>query len=226
MPQTILVVDDEPQIVKALRSYLEQSGYRVVTAPDGVLALAQYKHEKPDLILLDLNLPQLDGVEVAKRLRAFTNVPIVMLTARVEETDTLIGLEIGADDYITKPFSPREVVARVRTVLRRATAAPATPEVIRVSDLTIDLTKHTVLRGSESLALTPTEFNFLVAFAREPGRAFTRLQLLEAAQGDAFEGYERTVDAHIRNLRAKVERDTRQPKYVLTVFGVGYKFTE
>ena len=226
MPQTILVVDDEPQLVKVLRGYLEQAGFRVVTAHDGPMALAQYKHEKPDLILLDLNMPGMDGIEVARRLRATSNVPIIMVTARVEETDRLIGLELGADDYVTKPFSPREVVARVRAVLRRAEAEPTTPEIIRVADIAIDLTRHTVTRAGEPIDLTPTEFGLLVALAREPGRAFTRLQLLEAAQGDAFEGYERTIDAHIKNLRAKIEPNPKKPKYILTVFGVGYKFSE
>jgi len=226
MPHTILIVDDESQITKVLRGYLEQSGYRVVIASDGAMALAQYKHEKPDLVLLDLGLPQMDGIEVARRLRSMSNVPIIMVTARVEETDRLVGLELGADDYITKPFSPREVVARVRAVLRRAGAEPSSPEIIRAADITIDLTKHSVLRDDESLDLTPTEFNLLATMAREPGRAFTRLQLLESAQGDAYEGYERTIDAHIRNLRAKIERDTKNPEYVITVFGVGYKFNE
>ena len=225
MSHTILVVDDESQITKVLRGYLEQSGYRVVIASDGAMALAQYKHEKPDLVLLDLGLPQMDGIEVARRLRSTSNVPIIMITARVEETDRLVGLELGADDYITKPFSPREVVARVRAVLRRAGAEPSSPEIVRAADITIDLTKHSVLRDAESLDLTPTEFNLLATMAREPGRAFTRLQLLESAQGDAYEGYERTVDAHIRNLRAKLERDTKNPEYIITVFG-RYKFNE
>jgi two-component system alkaline phosphatase synthesis response regulator PhoP len=226
MPQTILVVDDEPHIVKVLRGYLEQAGFRVVSASDGQMALTQYKHEKPDLVLLDLNLPGIDGIDVARRLRTHSNIPLIMVTARVEETDRLIGLELGADDYVTKPFSPREVVARVRAVLRRAEAPAAPPELIRVADLVIDLTRHSVMRGDESLDLTPTEFNLLVTLAREPGRAFTRLQLLEAAQGDAFEGYERTVDAHIKNLRAKLERNPKQPGYILTLFGVGYKFAD
>jgi two-component system alkaline phosphatase synthesis response regulator PhoP len=226
MPQTILVVDDEPHIVKVLRGYLEQAGFRVVSASDGQMALTQYKHEKPDLVLLDLNLPGIDGIDVARRLRTHSNIPLIMVTARVEETDRLIGLELGADDYVTKPFSPREVVARVRAVLRRAEAPAAPPELIRVADLVIDLTRHSVMRGDESLDLTPTEFNLLVTLAREPGRAFTRLQLLEAALGDAFEGYERTVDAHIKNLRAKLERNPKQPGYILTLFGVGYKFAD
>ncbi len=226
MAQTILVVDDEPQIVKVLRGYLEQAGFRVVTANDGQLALAQYKHEKPDLVLLDLHLPGMDGLDVARRLRASSNIPIIMVTARVEETDRLIGLELGADDYVAKPFSPREVVARVRAVLRRAEAPSVTPEVIRAGDIIIDLARHTVMRADEAIDLTPTEFGLLVTLAREPGRAFTRLQLLETSQGDAFEGYERTVDAHIKNLRAKLERDPKKPEYIVTVFGVGYKFSE
>ena len=226
MTQTILVVDDEPQIVKVLRGYLEQAGFRVVTAGDGQAALAQYRHEKPDLVLLDLGLPGMDGIDVARRLRAASNVPIIMVTARVEETDRLVGLELGADDYVVKPFSPREVVARVRAVFRRAEAPQSFPQIIRAAEVTIDLTRHTVAHGDEAVELTPTEFELLVTLAREPGHVFTRMQLLDAAQGEAFEGYERTVDAHIKNLRAKLERDPRQPEYILTVFGVGYKFAD
>ncbi len=226
MTQTVLVVDDEPQLVKVLRGYLEQAGFRVVSAHDGPLALAQYKHEKPDLVLLDLGLPGLDGIDVTRRLRAMGNVPIIMITARVEETDRLIGLELGADDYITKPFSPREVVARARAVLRRAAVVPTAADVVRAADVVVDLVRHTVTRADEPVDLTPTEFNLLAALAREPGRAFSRLQLLQAAQGDAFEGYERTVDAHIKNLRAKLERDPKKPEYIVTVFGVGYKFKD
>lgn len=224
MAQTVLVVDDEPEIVKVLRGYLEHAGFRVVTAPDGAVAITQYKHEKPDLVLLDLNLPEMDGLDVARRLRALGSVPIIMITARVEETDRLIGLELGADDYVTKPFSPREVVARVRAILRRAEARPMTPASIHSADITIDITQHTVTRAGQLIELTPTEFNLLVTLAGEPGRAFTRLQLLEAVQGEAYEGYERSLDAHIKNLRAKIEPDPKQPRYILTVFGVGYKF--
>jgi DNA-binding response OmpR family regulator len=224
MPQTILVVDDEPQIVKVLRGYLEKAGFRVITAADGPQALAQHKRERPDLVLLDLNLPGADGIEVASRLRSTANVPIIMVTARVEETDRLVGLEVGADDYITKPFSPREVVARVRAVLRRAGTQPAAPAIIRAADIEIDSIRHSVTRGGEALDLTPTEFAILAILAQEPGRTFTRLQLLEAAQGETFEGYERTVDAHIKNLRAKLEPNPKQPEYVVTVFGIGYKF--
>ena len=224
--QTVLVVDDEPQIVKVLRGYLEKASFRVVTAEDGQQALMLAKREKPDLVLLDLNLPGLDGIEVAHRLRMTSSVPIIMVTARVEETDRLVGLELGADDYVTKPFSPREVIARVRAVLRRASSQSATPDFIRAADIEIDITRHSVMRGPAAVDLTPTEFAILATLAREPGRAFTRLQLLEAAQGQTFEGYERTVDAHIKNLRAKLELNPKQPKYILTVFGVGYKFPD
>jgi two-component system alkaline phosphatase synthesis response regulator PhoP len=223
--QTVLVVDDEPNIAKVLRGYLEQAGFRVVTANTGPLALAHFRHEKPNLVLLDLSLPGLDGLDVARRLRAQSNVPIIMLTARIDETDRLIGLELGADDYVPKPFSPREVVARVRAVLRRAEAVSA-PQVIRAGEVMIDLTRHVVRRGDQPIDLTPTEFNLLATLAREPGRAFTRPQLLEAAEGDAVDGFERTVDAHIKNLRAKLEPDPKRPRYVLTVFGVGYKFAD
>jgi two-component system alkaline phosphatase synthesis response regulator PhoP len=226
MPRTIRVVDDEPDLVKVLRGYLEQAGFRVVTAHDGPAALAQFRHEKPDLVLLDLNLPGLDGIEIARRLRAASAVPIIMVTARVEETDRVVGLELGADDDVVKPFSPREVVARVRAVLRRTESQPPAPERLAAADVEMDLSRHTVRRGDTELALTPTEFNLLAALVREPGRAFTRLQLLEAVQGDALEGYERTVDAHVKNLRTKLERDPRRPEYILTVFGVGYKFVE
>jgi DNA-binding response OmpR family regulator len=226
MPQTILVVDDEPEIVKVLRGYLEKAGFRVAAAGDGRQALAQHLREKPDLVLLDLNLPGMDGIEVARRMRAVANTPIIMVTARVEETDRLIGLELGADDYVTKPFSPREVVARVRTVLRRASLAATQPDIIRAADIEIDFSRHSATRRGLALDLTPTEFAILATLARQPGRAFSRLQLLSATQGETYEGYERTVDAHIKNLRAKLEPNPRQPAYVLTVFGVGYKFAE
>jgi DNA-binding response OmpR family regulator len=167
----------------------------------------------------------LDGLDVAARMRANTNVPVIMVTARVEETDRLIGLELGADDYVTKPFSPREVVARVRAVLRRAEPPTTVAPVICAADLVVDVARHSVTRGGQPVELTPTEFCLLVALAREPGRAFTRMQLLEVAQGDTFAIYERTADAHIKNLRAKLERDPKQPKYIETVFGVGYRFS-
>jgi len=219
----ILVVDDEPNIVKALKAYLEKAGYRVVTAADGKDALAVFQKESPDFMILDLNLPGMDGFEVCKAVRKGSDIPILMLTARVEETDRLIGLEIGADDYVIKPFSPREVVARVRVILRRSANSPGKPEMIRVGELIIDIEQHTVNLGDRSIELTPTEFEILVVLTRQPRRVFTRLQIMEQAQGNAYEGYERTIDAHIKNLRLKLEPDPKNPVYIQTVFGLGYK---
>ena len=226
MSQKILVVDDELDIVKVVRAYLEQSGFRVITASDGQQALAMFRHEQPDLIVLDLNLPKMDGLDVCRTIRRESNVPIIMLTARVEETDRLIGLEIGADDYIVKPFSPREVVARVRTVLRRSTPPAEQPSSITVGALTIDPIKHEVQLHNRAIDLTPSEFNILLAMASQPGRAFSRMDLLDAAQGEAYEGYERSIDVHIKNLRQKLGDEPRSPTYVLTVYGVGYKFSD
>lgn len=221
----ILVIEDEAELVKVLRSYLEKAGFQVLTALRGDNGLELWKREKPDLVILDLNLPGLDGLDIAREIRKKSNTPIIMLTARVEEADQLVGLEIGADDYITKPFSPRLVVARVRALLRRA--APSSPsEVIRVQDIEIDLEAHQVTRQGDPIDLTPTEFNILVAMASNPGRVFSRLQLLETAQGIAYEGYERTIDAHIKNIRAKLETDPKNPRYIETVFGVGYRFVK
>lgn len=222
--QTILIIEDEKELVKVLRSYLENAGYIVWTAYRGDTGLAIYEEKKPELVILDLNLPGMDGLDVAREIRRKANTPIIMLTARVEETDQLIGLELGADDYIPKPFSPRIVVARVRSVLRRSQAEPTNIQILRVHNIEIDLGAHTVMRAGEPVELTPTEFNLLVTMAQQPGRAFTRLQLLEASQGTAYEGYERTIDAHIKNLRAKVEPDTKNLQYIETVFGVGYRF--
>ena len=221
---TILIVEDEPELVKVLRSYLEQAGFSVLTAGRGDAGLSTWEHKRPDLVILDLSLPGMDGLDVAREIRRKGNTPIIMLTARLEETDRLIGLELGADDYVSKPFSPREVVARVRAVLRRAGSSLSAPAVLRGGDLEIDLDAHTVSAAGQPIDLTPTEFNLLAALAAQPGRAFTRLQLLETAQGATYEGYERTIDAHIKNLRAKIERDSRQPRYIETVFGVGYRF--
>jgi len=226
MNSTILIVEDEIELVRVLRDYLERAGFRVQTASSGPEAVSQFRHAAPDLVLLDLNLPGMDGLDVARQMRRTSDIPIIMVTARVEETDRLIGLELGADDYIPKPFSPREVVARVRAVLRRAQGPGEAPSVIRASDIEIDLTRHRVSRAGRPIDLTPTEFALLAALARQPGRAYTRLQLLEAAQGEAYDGYERTIDAHIKNLRAKIEADPRKPLYIETVFGVGYRFTE
>ncbi len=226
MSQTILVVEDEPELANVLRGYLERAGFRVQTAYEGVAAVSMYRHDPADLVLLDLNLPGMDGLEVARQLRRTSSVPIVMVTARVEETDRLIGLELGADDYVTKPYSPREVVARVRAVLRRTRGLPAAPQVIRAGDIEVDLIRHRVAIGGKEVELTPTEFDLLGALAAEPGRAFSRRQLLEAAQGTSFVGLERTIDAHIKNLRAKVEVDPRHPQRILTVFGVGYRLVD
>ncbi len=226
MSQRILVVDDELEIVKVVRAYLEQSGFRVLTASDGQQALAVYRHEHPDLVILDLNLPKMDGLDVCRTIRRESNTPVIMLTARVEETDRLIGLEIGADDYIVKPFSPREVVARVRTVLRRSTPVVEQPSSITLGALVIDPMKHEVRLNDRLVDLTPTEFNLLSAMASQPGRAFSRMDLLDATQGEAYEGYERTIDVHIKNLRQKLGDEPRDPTYILTVYGIGYKFNE
>ena len=224
MSKKILVVDDEPQIVKVVKAYLEQSGFQVVTAADGSTALTTFQREKPDFMILDLSLPGMDGLDVCRAVRHVSNIPILMLTARVEEADKLVGLELGADDYVVKPFSPREVVARVRTILRRAAAVDLPkPELIQVGDLQIDPDQHTVIVSDRQIELTPTEFDILVVLARQPKRVFTRLQIMEQAQGDAFEGYERTIDAHIKNIRLKLEINPKKPAYIHTVFGVGYK---
>ncbi len=225
--KTILVVDDESQITQLARAYLEQAGFKVLLANDGKLALSTFRAEKPDLVVLDLGLPGMDGLDVTRAIRKDSHVPIIMLTARGEETDKLVGLELGADDYIVKPFSPKELVARVRAVLRRSENAPSeTGEMIRVGDLTLDLPRMKATVGDRLAELTPTEFQLLAALAAQPGRIFTRTQLLDAVRGVAIESYERAIDAHIKNIRRKLEPDPRQPKYVLTVYGVGYKFND
>ena len=220
----ILIVDDEVQIVKVVKAYLEKDGFQVVTAGDGQTALSIFHREHPDFLILDLNLPGIDGLEVCRTIRHTSDVPVLMLTARIDEVDRLIGLEMGADDYVIKPFSPREVVARVRTILRRAShPAAADTNIICIGNLTIDVEKHSVERDRQSINLTPTEFEILVVLARQPQRVFSRLQIMEQAQGSAYEGYERTIDAHIKNLRLKLEPNPRNPTYIQTVFGVGYK---
>jgi two-component system alkaline phosphatase synthesis response regulator PhoP len=226
MNEMILVVDDEPKIVKQARDYLERSGFCVISAADGKMAMAQARQERPDLIVLDLNLPGMDGLDVCRALRRESDVPIIMLTARVDETDRLIGLELGADDYITKPFSPRELVARVRAVLRRVQGGVHQPGLVRAGDLEIDLQGHRVSRGGEPIDLTRTEFELLATLAQHPGQAFTRAQLLDRLHGVAYDGYDRSIDAHIKNLRRKLEPDASDPYYVLTVYGVGYKFAD
>ena len=226
MNKVILVVDDEPKIVKQARDYLEQSGYRVLEAGDGKTAMAQARHERPDLVVLDLNLPGMDGLDVCRALRRESDVPIIMLTARVDETDRLIGLELGADDYITKPFSPRELVARVRAVLRRVQGGVRQPGLIRAGDLEIDLHGYRVSRGGEPIHLTRSEFNLLAVLAQHPGQTFSRAQLLDRVHGVAYEGFDRSIDAHIKNLRRKLEPDPAEPRYVLTVYGIGYRFAD
>ncbi|MAS35492.1 MAG: DNA-binding response regulator [Anaerolineaceae bacterium] len=227
MARTILIIEDEAKIVRTVRLYLEQAGYGVVWATDGTQGLAAFRHEKPALVILDLNLPgQLDGLDVCRTLRRDSNVPIIMLTARTEEADRLIGLELGADDYITKPFSPREVVARVRAVLRRAEQPESPSQIIEASDIRADLQRRAVTVAGVPVEMTANEFDLLVALMRHPGRVYTRAQLLELTQGTTYEGYERTIDQHVKNLRQKIEPDPPQPRYLLTVRSVGYKFTE
>lgn len=227
MTQTILVVDDEPQIVRVLRGYLEQAGYRVAIAYNGKEGLFAARQEKPDLVILDLQMPEMDGLEFTRRLRMEQpEVAIIMLTARVEETDRIVGLEMGADDYVSKPFSPREVVARVRAVLRRAQSGPAAAEVLRVGSLVLDYGRREVKLGERLVELTATEFDLLAIFMRAPGRVLSRADLLEAVQGVAFEAYERTVDAHIKNLRRKLEPDPANPVILLTVRGAGYRLAD
>ena len=221
---TILLVDDEPRIVQLARDYLEHAGFTVVTAADGIAALAVARTRQPDLVVLDLGLPGMDGLDVARTLRRDSRVPIIMLTARSDESDKLVGLELGADDYLTKPFSPKELVARVRAVLRRVDGQLAGVDVLRVSDVEIDLPRMRVAVAGRPVDLTPTEFQIVATLARQPGRVFTRGQLLDAVHGVAFESYERAIDAHVKNLRRKLEPDPRSPRYVQTVFGVGYRF--
>ena len=224
MPQRILIVDDERKLVQGLVGYFRQAGFETLTAYDGRAALDIARRDQPDLIVLDLLLPELDGTEVCKQIRRTSSVPIIMLTARVEESDMLIGLEIGADDYIAKPFSGREVVARARAVLRRSSGALAPATLLRAGLVTMDMDRRTVHVGAQQVELTPTEFDLLAALMRNPGRPLSRAQLLDATQGDEYVGYERTIDAHIKNLRAKIEADPKSPRYIVTVYGVGYRF--
>ena len=224
--QRILVVEDDMQIARTLRDYLEVAGFEVSTVGDGSAAVASARGDKPDLIVLDLGLPGMDGLDVARELRRTSTVPIVMLTARGEEADRIVGLELGADDYLVKPFSPKELVARVRAVLRRANGAVAGAEVLRAADVEIDLPKMRARVGGQPVDLTPTEFELLATLVREPGRVFTRGQLLDALHGVTLETYERAIDAHVKNLRKKIEPEPGRPRYVLTVHGVGYRFAD
>jgi len=220
----ILVVDDEPRIAEIARDYLERAGFKVAIAGNGADALAFARTKQPDLIVLDLGLPQMDGLDVTRALRKQSNVPIIMLTARVDESDKLIGLELGADDYVTKPFSPKELVARVRAVFRRIDAAPERGDIIRAGDVTLDKRRLQVSVGTRSIDLTATEFELLATLASQPGRVFTRAQLLDAIRGVEVDSFDRAIDAHVKNVRRKLEPDPKKPQYVLTVHGVGYKF--
>lgn len=222
----ILIIEDELELVKVLRSYLENAGFSVVNALRGDTGLAAWQNEAPDLVLLDLSLPGLDGIEVTKTIRKTAATPIIIITARVEDTDRIVGLELGADDYVTKPFSPREVVARVKAVLRRVHPLEESTKKIMIKDLEIDAESYKVKKAGEPLDLTRMEFAILQTMAEHPGKVFSRLQLLEAAQGVAYEGYERTIDAHIKNLRSKLGDKADRPNYIETSFGIGYSFKE
>jgi two-component system, OmpR family, alkaline phosphatase synthesis response regulator PhoP len=224
--KTVLVVEDEPQIARLVRDYLEVAGFAVLVAGDGEAALHHVRAVKPDLMVLDLGLPGLDGLDVMRKVRTFSSLPIIVLTARADESDRIVGLELGADDYVVKPFSPKELVARVRAVLRRATSDVLADEVIRVADLVIDVPAMRVSAAGARVELTTSEFQLLLAFARRPGRVLTRGQLLQALRGVAFESYERAIDAHVKNLRRKLEAHDDAPTYIETVYGVGYRFSE
>jgi len=223
MASKILVVDDEKKIVEILKGYLEREGYQVITAYDGRAALDLARSHAPDLIILDLMLPEVSGWDVCRELRRKSDVPIIMLTARDDTTDKIIGLELGADDYVTKPFDPKEVISRVRAVLRRSEGKSVAKAVLNVGDITIDTEKRIVRRGDSNIELTHIEFEIIRVLAENPGRVYSRMQLLDRVQGDAYEGYERTIDSHIKNLRRKLELDPEHPRYVITVYGVGYK---
>lgn len=222
----ILVVDDEQKIIQITSDYLEAAGYAVLAADNGISALRVVDESQPDLVILDLGLPGMNGLDVCRELRKKSDLPIIILTARGEESDKIVGLELGADDYITKPFSPKELVARVRAVLRRMEKSTIDEEIFRVDKARFDVLKMRLTIDDTAIELTPTEFELLMTLARQPGRIFTRSQLLDAIHGVAFDSYERAIDAHIKNIRRKIEPDPRQPKYVLTVYGVGYKFND
>jgi two-component system, OmpR family, alkaline phosphatase synthesis response regulator PhoP len=223
---TVLVVEDEIEIARVVRDYLRKAGFEVIVVGDGGSAVASVRSAKPDLLVLDLGLPGRDGLDVAREIRRWSDTPIVMLTARGDETDRIVGLEIGADDYVVKPFSPKELVARVRAVLRRTRTAARGDEIVRAGDVEIDTAKMRVSVGGTQVDLTPTEFQLLATLAREPGRVFTRSQLLDAVHGVAIESYERAIDAHVKNIRRKIEPTPGSPRYVETVHGVGYRFAD
>jgi len=224
MSKTIMVVDDEKRLVSLVESYLIQEGYRVVSANNGKEALSIASREKPDLIILDIMMPEMDGYAFMREHRKELDTPIILLTARVDDEEHVIGLELGADDYITKPFRPRELVARVRAVLRRVGKTEPQGKVLQVADVTLDRDSRTVMVADQSVDLTPSEFDLLAALMTNPGRVYSRLDLLDVIQGVRYEGYERTIDTHIKNLRAKIETETRSPRYIETVYGVGYRF--
>jgi DNA-binding response OmpR family regulator len=224
MTKTIMVVDDEKRLVSLVESYLIQEGYQVVSAYNGREALTVAQREKPDLIVLDVMMPEMDGYEFMRRHRAESNTPVILLTARVDDDEKVIGLEVGADDYMTKPFRPRELVARVRAVLRRSGEAQPTAKVVKAADIVVDRDTRTVRVAEQYVDLTPSEFDILTALMTAPGRVYSRLDLLDIIQGVRYEGYERTIDTHVKNLRGKIEADPRKPQYVETVYGVGYRF--
>jgi two-component system, OmpR family, alkaline phosphatase synthesis response regulator PhoP len=226
MHERILIVDDEPKIVKLTRDYLEKDGFQVISAGDGVTALELARKERPDLVILDIMLPGMDGWEVCRVLRRDTDVPIIMLTARSEESDQIVGLELGADDYITKPFSPRTLVARVRAILRRAQGKLKPATLIHAGGLEIDLERHQASLDGQVLRLTPTEFKLLAVLSQNPGQLFSRDQLADHLHGATFDSFDRSIDSHIKNLRRKIEADPAQPRYIETVYGVGYRFIE
>lgn len=220
----VLIVDDDVKLVKLLQTYFEKEGYITYSANDGLDALQVVRERKPDIIVLDLMLPGLDGLNVCRRIRKDNDIPIIMLTARDEESDRLVGLEIGADDYVTKPFSPKEVVARVKAILRRVNKEVVSCEPIKAGTLIIDLERHQVTNGGQIVDVTPTEFKIMELLVANTGRVYSRLQIVEQIQGYSFEGYERTIDAHIKNLRRKIEINSKEPQYIQTVYGIGYKF--
>lgn len=224
MAQTILLVDDEAKLRKMLRVYLEQEGYGVLEAANGREALYIARAEKPDLIILDLMMPEMSGYDFVRTYSRESSTPVIMLTAKIEDQDKILGLELGADDYMTKPFNIHELIARVRAVLRRMQKIPLEPEMLRAADIVLDRTTVTVKVGDRYADLTKSEFELLATLMASPGQVFSRLDLLDRVSGDAYEGYERTIDVHIRNLRAKIEPDPRHPKYIETVYGIGYRF--
>jgi DNA-binding response OmpR family regulator len=221
---SVLIVDDDVKLVKLLQTYFAKEGYITYTANDGLDALQVVRERHPDIMVLDLMLPGLDGLDVCRKIRKDNDIPIIMLTARDEESDRLVGLEIGADDYVTKPFSPKELVARAKAILRRANKEVVRSESIKVGMLIIDLERHQITNSGQIVDVTPTEFKIVELLAGNVGKVYSRLQIVEQIQGYSFEGYERTIDAHIKNLRRKIEINSKEPQYIQTVYGIGYKF--